>query len=565
MVPNPEHWLPSRLIDVRTSPPCLRNRSQVLPGAVYTTLSHRWRSPPCLILTTACLADFEKALPMECLSTVFLDAINFTKHCGIQFLWIDSLCILQDSKDDWAQESALMGEVYKHGRCNFAATADAEGGDGFFIDRQPTSFRPGYVHTRWNHLRNGCYLWALEEQMWYPPSMAENTFQGRGWILQEGYLSPRTIHFADTQLHWECRLGFGTETWPCHIPDLIVATSMTRQSYSFKSQVNQSASKSEILWRWMILVNRYTSCLLTRESDRLIAFSAIAREFAAIMNDTYLAGLWKKNLVSQLDWAVPRLERKQTCSNDYTAPSWSWAAVGTLAQFPYRFEPKKGGLEETEELIKVVEASVTPAFDAFGAVRDGRLVVRGILRSLERLEIKDVAGGPAWFHIRRFPNLLAAPEPIAAEVTNLVPEFVSMIEYDMLEPPPADQVVYLPTLAIKQPGESRIVGIALESVAGQDNVFKRIGRFDFLVEFWDGQSSGSSDEDDEESGDDTDDDQMSEGLEYDDPTHNIHLFWEWDMLSRAFLGDDRPLLEINPKTHEYSLTDLDVLPKITII
>lgn len=89
---------------------------------------------------------------------------------------IDSLCITQDSREDWAKESAMMGKVYQHGRCNLAATADAEGADGFYVQRQLSTIQPGFIETAWTNFENGTYFCMCEDELWCPPSMAENVF-----------------------------------------------------------------------------------------------------------------------------------------------------------------------------------------------------------------------------------------------------------------------------------------------------------------------------------------------------------------------------------------------------
>lgn len=325
----------------------------------------------------------------------------------------------------------------------------------------------------------------------------------------------------------------------------------------------------------MVLVGRYSGCLLTRESDRLIAFSAIAREFATIMQDTYIAGLWKRNFVSQLDWAIPSYSRMAARPEVYTAPSWSWPSVGTIAQWPARFDPKEDEVQETMELIDVVDVSVTPEYDEFGAVREGHLIVRGLLKKLDRVAItansslmvnqEGVPDGPTFLQLRQPSEILEAPEPIAAEIANSEPVFSSGVDFDIRELPPASEIDYLPTLVLKQPGESRVVGMVLEHVAGSIKTFKRIGRFDFKVDFYNKYSSESSEFDPEEAVEDAEDEEMSEDLEFEDPNEKLHLFWEWDMLSRAFLGNERPLFEFNASTQEYERIRFDKESEFVII
>jgi hypothetical protein len=72
-----------------------------------------------------------EVFPLEHLKQLFRDAIGLTRRLRIHYIWIDSFCIIQDSKADWAQESAMMGDVYKHCWCNISATGFPDGQAGF--------------------------------------------------------------------------------------------------------------------------------------------------------------------------------------------------------------------------------------------------------------------------------------------------------------------------------------------------------------------------------------------------------------------------------------------------
>lgn len=81
--------------------------------AGYAALSHRWGRPGTTVCTTTANLDNRlEAISEAELSQLFQDAISTTRRLGLQYLWIDSLCILQDSHEDWERESVLMGDVY---------------------------------------------------------------------------------------------------------------------------------------------------------------------------------------------------------------------------------------------------------------------------------------------------------------------------------------------------------------------------------------------------------------------------------------------------------------------
>src|SRR5687768_16022479 len=116
---------------------CLVEVAELLAGAQfieYVCLTHRWTPTKPLQLTTASAEQFKTAIPLTDLSQTFEDAFAVTSSLGYRYIWIDSLCIIQDSTEDWATESSKMGEVYAHAAFTIAATAAGEGSKGLFVD-----------------------------------------------------------------------------------------------------------------------------------------------------------------------------------------------------------------------------------------------------------------------------------------------------------------------------------------------------------------------------------------------------------------------------------------------
>jgi hypothetical protein len=177
-------WVPTRLINVgnseRNEPARLVLTEEVTKFSSvrdirYNTLSHRWSKNPTLVLTIHNIKRFRRSLPIGSLLRIFREAIEFTKNLGIQYIWIDSLCIIQGCSADWLRESLTMGDVYKHGYLNIAALGGAKDNIGLFIkDRDPLSLIPVPIYVKWKgHQR--LYYCVKEGKGWDTSSEIEDS------------------------------------------------------------------------------------------------------------------------------------------------------------------------------------------------------------------------------------------------------------------------------------------------------------------------------------------------------------------------------------------------------
>jgi hypothetical protein len=106
------------------------------PHVEYAALSHCWGDiKDKIVLTSGNLAVFQKELPdLQCLQT-FKHAIFAARHLRFQYIWIDSLCVIQDSEEDWSKEASLMSSVYKYSTLTITATSAEDDTEGCFFNR----------------------------------------------------------------------------------------------------------------------------------------------------------------------------------------------------------------------------------------------------------------------------------------------------------------------------------------------------------------------------------------------------------------------------------------------
>jgi Heterokaryon incompatibility protein (HET) len=119
----------------------------------YVALSHCWGGNMPLKTTHGCLNAYMEKLPVSLQPQNFQDAMKITMELGVRYLWIDSLCIIQDSLQDWKHECTVMGDVYANASITISAAAAKNCDDEILRPRL-------YEHPR---LREHDVLLKLEE------------------------------------------------------------------------------------------------------------------------------------------------------------------------------------------------------------------------------------------------------------------------------------------------------------------------------------------------------------------------------------------------------------------
>ncbi|KAE8447276.1 hypothetical protein EG329_010970 [Mollisiaceae sp. DMI_Dod_QoI] len=371
-------FIPTRLLDVGTllEPNLqLRLRHEMLNETIYFTLSHCWGPMVPKRLLLGNLEEFCNGINAQALSRTFQDAIYSTRKLGVQYLWIDSLCIIQDSAEDWQTEAAMMGQVYASGFCNLAATAATEGSQGMFLDKLP----PPQVVIDIDGSKD---LWHLNENYGYHWGNMLNfaPLNWRGWVFQERFLSARVIHFGRSRIYWEC----GQKTccdWPERSTEKdLNSNSWTNQSKSDWQDIlsgSATVDKDKAVQMWTAIINHYSSHgAFTFKTDKLLAIGGLASRVQKSTQCRYLAGIWEHNLLPQLMWDVGHGGADDTSVSPYVAPSWSWASIDVpisryiINKVDYKPSPA----------VDIHEVDVNLVTDnEFGQVNGGFLVLIGRL------------------------------------------------------------------------------------------------------------------------------------------------------------------------------------------
>lgn len=347
--------LPTRLIDVGLpEEPFIPRlveiwRIHAWEERLYFTLSHCWGDMDIdAKLTRENYAAFVKdGIPVRSLRKTLRDALHITRQLGCRYIWIDSLCIIQDSPEDWAIEAMAMKDVYGNSSCNIAALGNP--GDGCFVTRNPLNFFPCWIGGGMEPNSEGS-VYAFKH---YNPSLdSREDHQGgspllrRGWVVQEKLLSTRVIYMGAPQLYWECARHTLSEGVPvteesapiipfynqlvCSKPDFRALHGQTRNSVSHVLQ-HEAQDMIDLCKCWMNMVSGYCKMEFSRKEDRLIAFAGVAKAIADGRGWTYVAGTWREFWPFDLLWARyepdPRpidLHWREDIFQP-VIPSWSWA------------------------------------------------------------------------------------------------------------------------------------------------------------------------------------------------------------------------------------------------
>ncbi|WAO87654.1 HET domain-containing protein [Fusarium falciforme] len=277
-------WLPTRLIDIGSEMDDLWKLRVVAEeglhtSALYITLSYRWGTDPSITLLASNIDEFCHGKRISSLPQTFQDLITVARRFSVRYVWIDALCIIQDSSQDWASESAAMQYVYANSICTIAASASSGPEGGLFRSRQPEVVCPAVVNVAYgDEAPVDCYIWDTK---YWPRHFERSELLTRGWVFQERFLSPRVLYFGHDQILWECMTDHKCEGFPGGVPD----HESDKSSYAIPSLEDSEVNRqgplfSNTMFRlWTGLAWHYSECTLTKPTDKLAAFAGIAKLF----------------------------------------------------------------------------------------------------------------------------------------------------------------------------------------------------------------------------------------------------------------------------------------------
>ena len=287
-------------------------------------------------LSPSNLTQYLDSIPSLSMPITIQQAIKVAQEINISYLWVDSLCIMQDDPEDWRTESALMSKVYGFSACTIAAAGSTGADDGLVRKRNQLRIRPLKIPNPFNHDSLIEFLICPEYLGPIYETVKASVWHERSWVFQERLLSQRLLIFGERQVLWACQHLQAGESCPrgktsqFHIDRF---ESFEVERLRLRSLLEHGRMLSSGDREWEKVVAQYTRTQTTRKSDRLIALQGIADRIVSSTNRRYVAWMWfDESLPRTLLW---RAKQDQLTSHPpgERRPSWSWGSIDGPVQF----------------------------------------------------------------------------------------------------------------------------------------------------------------------------------------------------------------------------------------
>jgi hypothetical protein len=269
----------------------------------YVCLSHCWGKAPNECCTR--VASYSQRIDFiedDLFSKNFQDAITLTRRLGVKYIWIDSLCIIQDDSHNWKIESAKIADIYRFAYLTIAASWSADSTGGCSSIAPPNrclslSDRAG------RSLLFGARVCGPMSWKWnLTDAKKQFPLHQRSWVFQERLISTRIVYCDYGELSFEC-----LEAKQCECGNTALFLHVFPAGLKPETQNNHRflMAKSPLLGfnifqDWRSMVSSYMLLNITKMSDILPAISGCARVISELTGDQYLAGSWRKSLYKDL-------------------------------------------------------------------------------------------------------------------------------------------------------------------------------------------------------------------------------------------------------------------------
>jgi hypothetical protein len=293
----------------------------------YVALSYCWGGEQPHALTLSNMDRYEKDITSTILPQSIQDAIFTTRKLGLRFLWVDSLCIIQDSMADKDSQMAQMGDVYGNAYLTISAASASSCHDGFLETREEQRCIVTLPFCCEDENIGKASMWIRIHHEPRSVSRNDEPLDRRAWTLQERFMSHRLLIFSQIQVFFMCATSFGSDGGTVDRSEYMSLIGDGRDLMRPSGLMGVNDTLWSVRKSWIQMVKDFSTRMLSNPEDKLPAVSSIAAYTAGFnKEDKYLAGLWKSTLLEDLSWHKPN-GKSLTRSTTWRAPSWSWMSV----------------------------------------------------------------------------------------------------------------------------------------------------------------------------------------------------------------------------------------------
>lgn len=454
--------LPTRVIDVQhtkhNGTPNARLVETNGDHGQYATLSYVWGRGPRFVSSQESLKQMSSGINIGTLPKLFQDAIAFTREIGTPYLWIDVLCIIQDSADDLNHELSLMTDIYQYSSLTLAAVGQRSVHNDLIRNGKISRVIIGDDHHYKSYLecatKDGYFITYLA---FGHPATLLYPLHTRAWCLQETLPSQRVLVLGLREMYWFCNAyerrastfeskrkrepgDYEIEIYGPVTPEKVTSQDLQKRPFNFLYHT----------------IAKYSNRQLSFPSDRVPAISGLARlletEYltgqgsdSAATGDgggvDYLAGLWRQDLFHGLLWRNNHwrsdgygFSKPDDLMMKFSAPSWSWAAWEIEASWRrhIRYEGPSAGEKRDAPLAEILSCSVNLVNPAapYGQLSGGELVIEGRIAPLRFRDGKEPDEHNASYAMRKF---------CACEIVKYDPEYCRKCDKYLNAPVLVDQ------------------------------------------------------------------------------------------------------------------------------
>jgi hypothetical protein len=379
--------IPSRLIDISDGKLRIIETSRLACSETehsrgFAALSYVWGTNQTFVLLSTTIDKFMSGFNVRNLPQTIQDAVTVAQRLEFRYLWVDALCIMQDSDADKATELPKMRQIYQKASVTIVAAASKTATEGFLHMAIETLYFIDPITIPYHHPNESSP--KPELILSYPAAYLrqKDPINDRAWTFQEWILPPRLISFSYRGIETIDRRNITDPDGLTSGKDVQLPNLPWHGNFYTLDPDGENLRQ-----RWLSTRDEYSRRMLTYGGDKLVAIAAVAEELGRSYKCKYLAGLWEQDLELDLQWArVDQPHSAQEVSlkpraKEYIAPTWSWASVVGEIEDRASDVARKCGSEYLDFSIVSCEVkNVVPEFK-YGAVSSGTLVVKGRVRS----------------------------------------------------------------------------------------------------------------------------------------------------------------------------------------